>query len=144
MTIFADSSAVVKLYADESGHQTIRDVPAFYVSEFARVEVPAALWRKQRMGELDLSDCSVLVAAFEDDYFAKAGRLVPAKIRSPEFDHAARLVASHGLRAYDGMQLACALRIASVDSACVTFAAFGGDLRQAASREGFVLLPANL
>lgn len=144
MTAFADSSAVVKLYTDESGHQIIRDVPAFYVSEFARVEVPAALWRKQRMGELDLSDCSVLVAAFEDDYFAKAGRLVPAKIRSPEFDHAARLVATHGLRAYDGMQLACALKIASVDSDCVTFAAFDGDLRQAASREGFVLLPPTL
>ncbi|MGH3611225.1 MAG: hypothetical protein ACRDRK_01100 [Pseudonocardia sp.] len=39
------------------------------VSQIARVEVPAALWRKQRSGELDVDSASVLVLAFEADYF---------------------------------------------------------------------------
>ena len=55
MTCFADSSALVKLYADEDGARSIRLLGLLVVSEIARAEVPAALWHKQRAGELDPS-----------------------------------------------------------------------------------------
>jgi predicted nucleic acid-binding protein len=52
LSTFADSSALVKLYADEVGHEQVRGLVSVAVAQLARVEVPAALWRKQRMGEL--------------------------------------------------------------------------------------------
>jgi hypothetical protein len=68
-TVFADSSALVKLYADEPGSELVRRLTTLIVCQQARVEVPAALWRKHRMNELSADDASILVAAFEADYF---------------------------------------------------------------------------
>lgn len=67
--VFADSSALVKLYADEVGADVVRAVPSLIISQLARVEVPAALWRKHRLCELSAADTSVLISAFEADYF---------------------------------------------------------------------------
>ncbi|HEU0089887.1 MAG TPA: type II toxin-antitoxin system VapC family toxin [Pseudonocardiaceae bacterium] len=72
MIVFADSSAVVKLYADEPDHGLIRRQGVLIVSALARVEVPAAIWRKHRMGELEPADAAVLIAAFEADYHGSA------------------------------------------------------------------------
>jgi uncharacterized protein len=69
VSTFADSSALVKLYADEDGHEHIRELVSVAVAQLARVEVPAALWRKQRMGELPAEDARLLTADFEADYF---------------------------------------------------------------------------
>src|SRR5690606_27691781 len=63
MSVFADSSAVVKLYADESGSTDIRSLEAMYVSQLCRVEVPSALWRKSRLGELAAENARILVTA---------------------------------------------------------------------------------
>jgi predicted nucleic acid-binding protein len=46
LSTFADSSALVKLYADEAGYEQVRDLVSIAVAQLARVEVPAALWRK--------------------------------------------------------------------------------------------------
>ena len=66
MTVFLDSSALVKRYADEVG---ARGDPSRseggVVCAIARVEVPAALWRKHRLGELDARHTAVLVDQFE-------------------------------------------------------------------------------
>lgn len=66
-TAFADTSAIVKLYADEEGHREIRALPVLVISALAWVEVPATLWRKQRMGELSADDASVLAAQFNSE-----------------------------------------------------------------------------
>jgi predicted nucleic acid-binding protein len=129
LSTFADSSALVKLYADEDGYQQVRGMAGTAVAQLARVEVPAALWRKQRMGELSADDARLLTADFEADYC---------------LDEAARLCASHGLRAYDAVQLSSALAVRRVDGSCRTFAAFDRPLRTAAATEGFQLLPSNL
>lgn len=52
MSCFADSSALVKLYADEAGRAEVITVETatMLVSDLARVEVPAALWKKHRAG----------------------------------------------------------------------------------------------
>jgi uncharacterized protein len=135
----------VKLYADEPGHATVRRLRSLIVASIARVEVPAALWRKERLGELQSADAEVLVAAFEADYdgtdregpaFA-AVALVPAVL-----EIAAQLTATQALRAYDAVQLASALVAREADPGCRDFACYDVDLRAAAARSGFRLIPA--
>lgn len=145
MTVFADSSALVKLYADEPGHEAVREEPTYVVSQLARVEVPSALWRKVRTRELEAADAGVLVAEFEADYSGADGeepRLVAVLVTAAILDVAARLSAVHGLRAYDAVQLASALAAREVEPRCSRLAAFDAGLRSAAAAEGWALLPA--
>ena len=141
MSVFADSSAIVKLYADEEGHERVRTLDAMVVSAVARVEVPAALWRKNRMGELNARDARTLVRAFEHDLASTTGRLVALPLTNEILERAAELTATHGLRAYDAVQLASARAARLIEPECSTFAAFDGELSEAAAREGFALLP---
>lgn len=141
---FADSSGLVKLYADEPGADDVRSLPLLIVSQLARVEVPAALWRKNRMGELSASDTTVLLAAFEADYFGTdkdPGRFLVIAVTGALLDHAARLTGVHGLRAYDAIQLASACAVSAAVTDQVTFTAFDKTLRTAAAAEGLGLLP---
>lgn len=145
MIVFADSSALVKLYADEPDHHLIRDLDTLVVSALARVEVPAAIWRKHRMGQLDLTDTAILIAAFEADYHGSTidqprfGVVAPT---AAVLEASARLAGVHGLRAYDAVQLASANAATQVLLDCRTVAAFDVTLRAAAVAEGFRLLPA--
>lgn len=142
--VFADSSALVKLYADESDADAVRSQPLLVVSQLARVEVPAALWRKHRLGELSASDTGVLVAAFEADYFGTEedpARLFVVTVTAHILDHAARLVGVHGLRAYDAVQLASACAVSAAVPQGAAFLAFDKLLRAASASEGLELLP---
>lgn len=144
MSAFADSSAVVKLYADETGHEEVRGRSALVVSQIARVEVPAAFWRKHRMGQLTARQVAALVAAFEADYFGapeEQPRFAVVPVTADILDTAARLVATDGLRAYDAVQLASGLAVAAVDPECDTFVAFDADLAAAAAAEGLHVSP---
>lgn len=147
MTAFADSSALVTLYADEPGHQQIRKLSSPVVSQLARVEVPSAIWRKHRLGELDAGLARVLADAFEADWFGgdeHPPRFVPVATTGSVLDEAAQLCAVHGLRAYDAIQLASALAARVHLPELRTLAAFDHHLRAAAAAEGFDLLPAQL
>ncbi len=147
MSTFADSSALVKLYADEAGYQQVRGLVSIAVAQLARVEVPAALWRKQRMGELSAGDARLLTADFEADYFgtgAEPPRFAAVAVTGSLLDQAARLCASHGLRGYDAVQLSAALAVRRVDESLTEFAAFDRALRTAAATEGFELMPSDL
>lgn len=144
MSVFADSSAVVKLYADETGARLVRGLDSLVIAELARVEVPAALCRKQRTGELTAADAQILVAEFEADYFgveAQPPRFAAITASAELLDVAARLVATHGLRAYDAVQLSCALTAQTLLGEPTAFAAFDVQLRSAAAAEGLSLLP---
>ncbi len=55
VSVFADSSALVKLYVAEFGHEAVRAGAGpgpLVIATIARAEVPAALWGKSRTGEL--------------------------------------------------------------------------------------------
>jgi uncharacterized protein len=147
LSTFADSSALVKLYSDEPGHEHVRGLASVAVAQLARVEVPAALWRKQRLGELSADDAGLLAADFEADYFgadSEPPRFAAVATTAGILDAAARLCASHGLRAYDAVQLSSALAVRHADASCTAFAAFDRSLRRAAAAEGFDLIPAIL
>jgi predicted nucleic acid-binding protein len=144
LSVFADTSALVKLYADETDHKLVRDLDILVVSCLARVEVPAALWRKHRIGELPASDARLLVSAFEVDYFGADGqppRFAAVGLPGEILEQGARLVAVHGLRGYDAVQLSSALAVRAADPSCGTVACFDRCLRDAAAAEGFALVP---
>jgi uncharacterized protein len=147
VTAFADSSALVKLYADEPGHERIRELSGLVVSQLARVEVPSAIWRKQRLGELYADAARLLTSAFEADWSGteeELPRFSAVTATVAVLEGAARLCAVHGLCAYDAVQLACALAARDAIPECQTFAAFDRQLRAAAAAEGFVLVPSTL
>lgn len=140
MTVFADSSALVKLYSDEGDAALVRSQPVLVVSSIARVEVPAALWRKSRTGGLSIDDAGLLVDAFADDWDA-GERLLAVAVRTPVLERAAGLVAVHGLRAYDAVQLSSALAARAADPQVEAFLGFDRRLQQAAVKEGLSALP---
>src|SRR5664280_311658 len=143
---FGDASALVKLCADEAGAEQVRGLTGLVVGQISRVEVPAALWRKQRLGEITSAEAQVLVEEFEADFFGtpdEPPRFAVVTLSANVLDGAAQLCAVHGLRGYDAVQLSCALAVRRIDSACSTLAAFDRVLRVAAAMEGFALLPAS-
>jgi uncharacterized protein len=106
--------------------------------------VPAALWRKHREGELEDHQARVLTAEFEADYFgvgAEEQRFVVMGLPSSTLDDAARLVATHGIRAYGSVQLASAIAARRIDPDCATIACFDRRLQRAAVAESFKLIP---
>ena len=147
MSTFTNSSALVKLYADEEGYDHVRGLASMAVAQLARVEVPAALWRKQRTGELSAEDARLLTADFEADYYgtgSEPGRFAVVAATGSLLAEAARLCASRGLRAYDAIQLSSAIAVRRADESCTEFAAFDRSLRTAAAAEGFELLPSTV
>lgn len=130
---FADSSALVKLHANETGYDQIRTLRAPLISQLARVEVPAAIWRKHSVGELDAAAASLLVADFEADYFGthdQPARFVPVTLRPNILDAASRLAGVHGCgrtTRYNSPPHALPRRAAPD---CQTFAAFDNALRR--------------
>jgi predicted nucleic acid-binding protein len=144
VTAFADTSALVKLYVDEPGRELVRGISALTVSAICRVEIPAALWRKHRLGELELADVADLLAEFDADYFGdkeEPPRFAAVRVTDEVLESAARAAAAHGLRAYDAVQLSSAIIARDVDPGCTEYAAFDQELRTAAAAEGFALIP---
>ncbi len=147
MTVFADSSALVKRYANEQQRDVVRSITEpIAVSALARVEVPSALWRKHRNGELTLASLGSLVAGFVVDWHGDAAdppAFSAVDLTGSLLEEAALHVGRHGLRTPHAVQLASALTVRRADRA-TRFAVFDPALRTAAVAEGLVLIPAAL
>ncbi|MBP2320724.1 putative nucleic acid-binding protein [Kibdelosporangium banguiense] len=144
MTVFADTSAVVKRYAKEPGQDLIRQIPILVVSQLARVEVSAALWGKERMGEISHREAAVLESLFEREYHhLDDGPRVfsPVRVTPVVLEAGARLARKHRLRGFDSIQLASAILAAETAPEITEFAAWDKRLREAAAAEGFALIP---
>lgn len=115
----------------------MRELQAVVISAVARVEVPGALWRKHRAGELTLEQLASLVEEFEWDCYERFSMIA---IDAPVLGIAARAVARHPLRAYDAVQLACAQAAREADPEVDLFATFDRGLATAAATEGFTVL----
>ncbi|MGH9270350.1 MAG: type II toxin-antitoxin system VapC family toxin, partial [Ilumatobacteraceae bacterium] len=124
--------------------EVVRDLAGpLAVSDVARVEIPSALWRKHRRGEVDGDDLRELIARFEADWDgdrASEPAFTPISVSPVLLGSATRQVGRHGLRALDGIQLATAL-LAAQHLGSVQFACFDDQLRLAAQREGLTLIP---
>lgn len=133
----------MKLYVPEPGHEKIRAAPAVTISVLARVEVPAAISRKRRVGELGPDRAAALAAEFAADVKGtglEAPRFMVVPVANAILAAAVRLVARHGpLRAYDAVQLATALAVIEVDPS-TRFISFDTQLNAAAAAEGLQIL----
>ncbi|MDQ3769221.1 MAG: type II toxin-antitoxin system VapC family toxin [Actinomycetota bacterium] len=126
----------------EPEHGRVRVLTDLTMSAIAQVEVPAALWRKQRTGELSVGEARLLTEAFADDVEGHEGtrpRFAIVGVSPGILDGAARLVARRALRAYDAVQLATALAVATTVPG-TRFVSFDTQLNAAAAAEGLQLL----
>ena len=85
-----------------NGHRPIHVLEMLVVSAIARAEVPSALWRKARTGELELEDAaaSILVSACQLDFHGDPDsdpRFTIVSLTEPALIAAAREAARHAL-----------------------------------------------
>ena len=142
MTVFLDSSALVKRYANEPESDLAQAVSDLVIaSDLSTVEVPAALWRKHRVGEISAPDTQLLCRRFLADVSASNPdrNTVLMRVSDDILHTAIGLVARHPLRAYDAMQLASALAASHIFGDC-SFGCFDRQLSTAAAIEGLPLL----
>ena len=140
--LYLDSSALVKLYLDEAGRDSVvaavstEDVIA--TQELAYIETHAAFSRAEREGRLTHADLDRLREEFERDwpsYFV-------IKVSQPLLEQAVKLVDSFALRAYDAMHLAAAQTLAREAGEAIRFACFDRRVTRAAEVLGMGLVSA--
>lgn len=117
-TYFLDTSALIKRYLSEKGSNWIRQVvfvPTNYllIARITQVEVASVFARKARGNFISTTDEMMLLSLFQQDLRLRFGIV---ELDEPLTMHAASLAHVHGLRAYDAVQLACALKANSVIS----------------------------
>ena len=115
MNIFLDTSSLLKLYHNESGTDELiailsKNIESIYLSELAILEFRSAIWKKNRVGEIDTDTANVIITCFQQDY----AKFQWVLINNEVIQQAQLLLmkyGSRGLRTPDSIQLACALTL---------------------------------
>ena len=137
---YFDSSAIVKLYANELHHEAVRNLVEVPIcTSLARVEVTAAFFGKARSGEMTMNVAEVLRDVFLADW--EDGRFLHVAPNESIETEAAQLAAVHMVRGFDAVHLATALAARRAVPELDLFVCFDKRLSQAAANEGFELLP---
>ncbi len=111
---FLDTSAIIKYYFSETGHFFIvnlysrakgRDV---FISQASRVEVVATICRKAREQGMPIIDRDKLIDDFRKDCKRIYGT---EQVTNAIYAAAGDLCRAYRLRAYDAVQLACAINV---------------------------------
>ena len=136
MIIYLDTSALVKLYVEESGSQRVREeiekVEVVATSRIAYVEARAGFSRKLCEGEFKKREYRQVVEDFERDwvnYFIMEVSEDVARLGGS-------LTEDHPLRGFDALHLASALILQNRVRSDVCFLCFGEQLKRAAQAEG--------
>jgi predicted nucleic acid-binding protein len=140
LTLYLDTSALLKLHVEEDGSGLVRDrvrtADCVSTSEIAYVEARAAFARRRRAGDLSLSDYRRIAHDFEADW----ERYLRLDVTIALIRSAAAVAETHRLRAYDAIHLASAMLLRTRWSEPVTFGSWDQPLDGAAAREGFALI----
>lgn len=144
---FFDSSAIVKRYLEEPGSDWVLSIVQpptphrILLARITSVETTSAIVRAGRSGRLSSGEAALALGRFQYD-LTHAYEIIPVTPRV--IRHAVNLVEVHGLRAYDAVQLAAALRVQDQRlrrrRSPLTFVSADANLNAAASGEG---LPAD-
>lgn len=132
--VFADTSALIKLYVQEPGSETmvalVRD-REFATSALTWAEVHATFARRHREGLFSADEHRALLARFGEEWAAMLEVALDGAVQ----DIVAELCLTHPLRGGDAVQLASALFLsrAGLD---VTFAVSDERLARVAETEG--------
>jgi predicted nucleic acid-binding protein len=137
MTLYLDSSAIVKVYVEETSSDRVRELvfeaDALLTARITYAEVRAAFARCRRERQISLSDLRTLIRMLDGDW----GSYSIVEVSDAVVRHAAALSERHALRAYDAVQLAAALTAADAIER-VHFACFDERLARSARQEGLV------
>jgi predicted nucleic acid-binding protein len=113
MNIFLDTSSLFKLYHIEPGSEdldnffTSNQVQCILMSEITVIEFASTVWKKVRVGDLDINKALQLLEIFDEDF--QKYNFIP--IDEPLIKEALRLLnhyGKQGLRTLDSIQLASA------------------------------------
>lgn len=139
MTLYLDTSALVKLYVREAGSDDVRRqseaAEAVGTSRVAYAEARAALARRQREGGLEPDELRRVVAELDRDWDA----FVVIEVDAVTGRRAGELAERHALRGFDAIHLACALELRALVGEEPLFACHDDRLSSAAAAEGLPL-----
>ncbi|MEW6322061.1 MAG: type II toxin-antitoxin system VapC family toxin [Acidobacteriota bacterium] len=133
MTLYLDTSSLVKLYVAEPGTDDVRrlvdDAAVVATSLIAYVEMRAALARRRREKALTARDYSTVRRAFDQDWPA----YVAIEVSAPLCREAGDLAERYRLRGYDSIHLAAYAEVVRrAGSAHTRFSSFDRGLTRAA------------
>ena len=138
MTLYLDTSALVKLYVTEDGSHEVASwvaaARAIFTASITCAETRAALAQSRRAAVLSPSDLRRAVMEFDAAWKGYA----VVEVSEALVLRAGGLAEEHALRGYEAVQLAAALD-ACPPSGEYLFASFDVDLNVAATREGLQL-----
>lgn len=124
MIAYLDTSALVKLYHQESNSDLVEDfirgVEEIHLSEITKLEFRSAIWKKVRTGEVREENAVVSIDSFRSD----AGNYAWVAADPGIISSAQDLLMAHGrtgLRTLDSIQLASVLTLKEQDCTFVTF-----------------------
>lgn len=147
MIYYCDSSALVKIYVEETGTAYMKnlrqqtDAGDAMITKIAGPEVLSALYRRLRIGDLTPEKVFVARQNFQGDFSGFFSRLAAS---DAIIDFAMQLIDKYPLRGYDSVQLATALQLQSSLRASngrnVTFLGSDKVLNSAAANEGLAVI----
>ena len=124
MTIFLDTSSLLKLYQQESGTKELvhflanNEITSILLSEITKIEFSSAVWKKVRTKELSPKDARNLLSLFKTD----SNRYRFLKTDRNLIEKANQLISKYGmkgLRTLDSIQLASGvMHIDRIDLVC--------------------------
>jgi predicted nucleic acid-binding protein len=139
--LYLDTSALVKLYVEESGSQTVRrwldEADIVATSIVAYVEARSAFARRRRERKILGSAYAAITRDFEVDW----NRYVIIEITDSLIRRAGRLTDIYALRGYDAIHLASAQLFKEKLTDHASFATWDERLALAAHKVGFSVLP---
>lgn len=112
MILYLDTSAFIKLYAEEPGTEEVRDAieeaRLTVISEIGYVEARSALARRERDDSLSKEEHDETIEQLERDF---QDVYLLRRVSGEIIIQAGDLVRRHALRAYDAVHLATALEL---------------------------------
>lgn len=139
LSLYLDTSALIKLLVDEPGAEETRsaysEADDIRTTAIAHVEATAALARMRKSRRLTPTQLKQALDDLENIWRGIFSHAVNGALLA----QAAESARTHSLRAYDAVHLAGALSFATGEE--LQFACWDKELRDAAHKHGFVLIP---
>jgi predicted nucleic acid-binding protein len=141
VTLYLDTSAVVKRYIDEEWSEQmrarVRTEPQAMSSVLARIEVPAAIARSVRLGGVEAATGREAIRVFVAEW-PRYGRIA---LTDPVLSLGGDVAWRQGLRGFDAAHIAAALILSNRLPTPLTFATYDRNLWRAARNEGLDAWP---
>ena len=145
-TYYFDSSGLAKRYVKEIGSIWVESVTnlnpgnEIFISLTAGAEIAAAICKRARTGTLTATDAAIALAAFKAEF---KSYFFTINLSNTIIDQAMSLAEKHGLRGYDSIQLATALRLHEkrllAGASAIIFVSADDKLNAAAQAEGLLV-----